>query len=396
MKGYIMKNVLFSRVGSAVLFAALFVGLLPAPASDTAVQQPKSVAEALKPFVDSNSVAGVVTLVADKSKVLSQDAAGYADVSASRPMLIDAIFWIASMSKPITAAALMILVDEGKVKLDDPVEKYLPEFKDIRVAEKGKEPRKPAHPITVREVLSHTSGLTFRSPQEQPTIDVLPLKDAVNSYTKTNLLFEPGSSYQYSNAGINVAGRIIEVVSGMPYEDFLDKRLFGPIGMKDTTFWPSVAQEKRVAKSYKSNKDKTALEETTVTALKYPLSNRKDRYPCPGGGLFSTASDCGLFCQMLLNGGVHNGKRILSEDAVKELAKRQTASNIKESYGLGFSVGGGSFGHGGAYATNMSIDTKRGLVFVWMVQQSGGYPGNGGQAQGAFRKAAESLYGNAK
>src|SRR5437870_7324941 len=139
----------------------------------------------------------------------------------------------------------------------------------------------------------------------------------------------------------------------MSYEDFMDKRLFGPLGMKDTTFWPSEAQVKRLAKSYKPNKDKTDLEETTVTALKYPLTDRKTRFPCPGGGLFSTASDCGVFCQMLLNGGVHKGKRILSEDAVKELSKRQTGSALKNSYGLGFAVDADGFGHGGAYATNM-------------------------------------------
>jgi CubicO group peptidase (beta-lactamase class C family) len=392
-----MKTHLLSRVTLAVLLGAVLVALLPVSAEDFASPPPKNIAEVLQPYVDNHQLAGAVTLVADKDKVLSLEAIGYADASASRSMLIDAIFWIASMSKPITASALMMLVDEGKVKLDDPVEKYLPEFKDLKVAaEKGQDPkqlRQPTHPITVREILSHTSGLPFGSPQERPTIDVLPLKDAVASYPKMPLLFQPGADYKYSNAGINTAGRIIEVVSGMAYEDFLDKRLFGPLGMKDTTFWPSEAQLKRLAKSYKAGKDKKSLEETTIGALKHPLSDRKQRYPCPGGGLFSTASDCGIFCQMLLNGGVHQGTRILSDAAVKEIAKRQTAKDIKTSYGLAFSTGGGSFGHGGAYATNMNIDTKRGLVTVWMVQHNG-FPGNGGQSQGAFRKAAEELYGS--
>src|SRR4051812_38280646 len=149
----------------------------------------------------------------------------------------DAVFWIASMSKPITAALLMLLVDEGKVNLDDPVEKYLPEFKAVVVAsakgKEGQQPRPPGHKITVREILSHTSGLPFKSPQEQPTLDELTLKDAAASYAKTPLLFEPGTKYQYSNAGINTAGRIIEVVSGMPYEVFLQRRLLDPLGMKD-------------------------------------------------------------------------------------------------------------------------------------------------------------------
>jgi CubicO group peptidase (beta-lactamase class C family) len=389
-----MKNLL-SRIAIGVLLGTVLAALLPVSAEDFA-PPPKNIAEVLQPYVDNHTLAGAVVLVANKDKVLDVEAVGYADSSANRPMLIDAIFWIASMSKPITACALMMLVDEGKVKLDDPVEKYLPEFKDLKVKNKdSKELSAANHPITIREILSHTSGLIFLSPQEKPTIDVLPLKDAVASYPKVPLLFQPGTNYQYSNAGINTAGRIIEVVSGMAYEDFLDKRLFGPLGMKDTTFWPSESQVKRLAKSYKAGKDKKSLEETTIGALKYPLSDRKDRYPCPGGGLFSTAQDCGVFCQMLLNGGVHKGTRLLSDAAVKELATRQTGKDIKTSYGLGFSTGGGSFGHGGAYATNMNIDTKRGLVTVWMVQHNG-FPGNGGQSQGAFRKAAEELYGTTK
>lgn len=387
-----MKNNLQFRIGVGVLVAAFMVSLLPGPARGTP-QPGKGVAQAVKPFVDAKELAGAVMLVANKDKVLTLEAVGSADIAGDRPMLIDALFWIASMSKPITAAALMILVDEGKVSLDDPVEKYLPEFKNVRVPiGKDKELTRPGRAITVREVLSHTSGLPFGSPQEKPTIDVLPLKDAVLSYTKNPLASEPGTKYQYSNAGINTAGRIIEVVSGMPYEDFLDKRLFGPLGMKDTTFWPSEAQVKRLAKSYKPGTDKPGLVETTIIHLKYPLSDRKTRYACPGGGLFSTASDCGVFCQMLLNGGVHNGKRILSEAAIKELSTKQTPKGIDTNYGLGFSVGGGTFGHGGAYTTNMTVDSKRGLVYVWMVQHAG-FPGNGGQGQGAFRKAAEQLYG---
>ena len=251
--------------------------------------------------------------------------------------------------------------------------------------------KKPKHAPTVREALSHTSGMPFRSAMEEPTIDVLPLRDAVKSYTITPLQYEPGTKYVYSNAGINTAGRIIEVASGMPYETFLEKRLFAPLGMKDTTFWPAGDQLKRLAKSYRPDKTKTALEETTITALRYPLDDRT-RQPVPGGGLFSTASDCAKFCQMLLNGGTAGGKRVLSEAAIKELTTKQTAEGVKDNYGLGFSVGGGTFGHGGAYATNMTVDTKRGLVYVFMVQHAG-FPGNGNQSQGAFRKAAEAEFG---
>jgi CubicO group peptidase (beta-lactamase class C family) len=378
-----MKREYLYRIAIAVLFAALPAVSLLGPRSASAQTPGKSIAAALKPFVDKHELAGAVTLVADKDKVLSHEAIGWSDIAAMIRMPLDAIFWIASMSKPITAAALMMLVDEGKVKLDDPVEKYLPEFRNVALPD-GK---KPSHPPTVREVLSHTSGLPFGSPQEKPTIDVLPLKDAVLSYTKNPLASDPGTKYQYSNAGINTAGRIVEVVSGMPFEDFLDKRLFGPLGMKDTTFWPSEAQLKRLAKSYKAGKDKTGLEEIKIGALKYPLSDHKTRFACPGGGLFSSATDCGLFCQMMLNGGVHKGTRILSEAAVKELTTKQTPKGIDTNYGLGFTAGS-TFGHGGAYATNMTVDTKRGLVTVWMVQHTA----QPGKSQGAFRSAAEELF----
>ena len=191
-----------------------------------------------------------MTLVASKDKVLSLEAVGCADVAAKRPMQTDCLFWIASQSKPITAAALMMLVDEGKVKVDDPVEKYLPEFKgQMVVAEQDKDHvllKKPKHPILVRNVLSHTSGLPFATAIENPTLDLYPLATRVRSYAMLPLGFEPDSKYQYSNAGINTAGRIIEVVSGMPYEKFLDKRLFEPLGMKDTTFWLSPEQIKRL------------------------------------------------------------------------------------------------------------------------------------------------------
>src|SRR5437763_15178588 len=197
--------------------------------------------------------------------------------------------------------------------------------------------------------------MPFRSALEQPTLDLLPLRVAVGSYAMTPLQFEPGSKYQYANAGINTAGRIIEVVSGVPYEEFLDKRLFGPLGMKDTTFWPNEEQLKRLAKSYRSTKDKKALEATTVGQLKYPLNDRK-RQPMPAGDLFSTASDVGRFCQMILNGGVLDGKRYLTEAAVTQMTSKQTGDALKDGYGLGWSTGGGSFGHGGAYATNMTID----------------------------------------
>jgi CubicO group peptidase (beta-lactamase class C family) len=355
----------------------------------------EGVAAVLQPFVERKTVAGAVALVANKEKILTLEALGFADIAANKAMTTDATFWIASMTKPFTAAALMILVDEGKVKLDDPIEKFLPEFKGQMVtAEQDADHvllKKPANPPTVRQILAHTSGMKFSSPIEVPTLDMLYLKDAVRSYAMMPLQWEPGSKYQYSNQGINAAGRIVEVVSGMPFEEFLQKRLLDPLGMKDTTFWPTDEQISRLAKTYKPNKEKNGLEETQTQYLKFPL-NDKRRQPMPGGGLFSTAKDVSRFAQMLLNNGELDGKRYLSESSIKEMSRRQTAEHIKDSYGLGCSVGDGWFGHGGALATNMHIDTKRGLVVIYMVQHNG-FPGDGGKAQGAFKAAAEEKFG---
>ncbi len=337
-------------------------------------------------------------LVADKDKVLSAEAVGWADIAAAKPMRTDSMFWIASQSKPITATALMMLVEEGKVHVDDPVEKYLPEFRgQMVVAERDADHvllRRPKHPITVKNVLSHTSGLSFKSALEEPTLDQFPLAARVRSYAMTPLEFEPDSKYQYSNAGINTAARIIEVVAGMPFETFLHQRLLQPLGMNDTTFWPSEQQAARIAKSYKPGGGKQGLEETAIGQLYYPLTDRTHRFPMPAGGLFSTAHDLARFYRMLLSGGQLEGKRYLSQSAVKQMISRQTPSELSNSYGFGFAVAAGSFGHGGAYSTDTTADTKRGLILVWLVQHAG-FPGEGGKAQGVFKQAAIELFASA-
>lgn len=366
--------------------------------------------EAIKPFVEKNSLAGAVVLVASPEAVLSVEAVGYSDRAAKVPMKADDLFWIASMSKPITAAAVMIAVDEGKVKLDDPIEKYLPEFKGLMlVAEKDAEHvllKKPKRPPTVRDCLNHTSGMPFKSALEEPTLDQWRLRDVVRSYAMTPLLTEPGTKYLYSNAGINTAGRIVEVVSGMPFETFLEKRLFGPLGMKDTSFFLTAEQVKRLAKSYKPNKAGTDLEEMPIAFLLHPLTD-PSRQPMPGGGLFSTAGDVAKFCQMVLRGGTRGNARILSEASVREMTSTQTGDLLNKGqgeagYGLGWSttkkakestVVPGTAGHGGAYATNMSINPDTELVTVFMVQHAGFANGDGGKIRPAFEKAAVEAFG---
>lgn len=353
----------------------------------------------LKPFVEAHELAGAVGLVAGVDGILSTVTVGWADIEEKRPMTPDAVFWIASQSKPMTATAFLMLVDEGKVGLDDPVEKYLPEFEgQMVVSEKDDDHmllNRPDHPITIREVLSHVSGLPFKSALEEPTLDALPLRLAVRSYAAAPLATEPGTHYQYSNAGINTAARILEVVSGMKYEEFMQQRLFDPLGMKDTTFWPTEAQVARLAKSYRPGKDKTGLEEFGLGQLQWPLTNRKTRFPMPAGGLFSTARDTAQFCRMMLNGGELDGKRYISEAAFKELTSKQTPEGIQNRYGLGYSLGGESFGHGGAHATKMDIYPGHGIAIIWMVQH-GGFPGDGKNAHGVFSKWALREFGSGK
>jgi len=331
-------------------------------------------APTLQPFVDRGLIAGAVLLAATKDKVLAHEAIGYADLAAKNPMSPDNAFWIASMTKPMTCAALMMLVDEGKVNVNDPVEKYLPEFKgQMVIAEKDENHvllKKPKHPILVREVLSHTSGLPFTSALETPMRDEISLRDAARSYAMTPLLFEPGTQYNYSNAGTNTAGRIIEVVSGLAYEDFMDQRLLGPLGMKETTFWPDKKLEARIAKAYHATSDKTGLSELKTPPLPYPLSDRRRR-PMPAGGLFSVATDVVKFCQMFLNDGVFKKRRYLSSTAVKQMTRKQTGPLVEKSYGFGWDTAQDKYWHGGAFKTHMEIDRKRGLITVFLIHLTG-------------------------
>jgi CubicO group peptidase (beta-lactamase class C family) len=386
---------------------AVALSMFPEPAESV---EP-TVVSALKSYVDRGILAGAVTLVSSGDQVKSIKAVGYSDVAAKTPMTADALFWIASMSKPMTAAALMMLVDEGKLRLDDTIERHLPEFHgQMVIAEKTPDHmvlRKPGHPITVREILSHTSGLVGRSPLERE-LDMFALRDGVITYASAPLHFEPGSDYEYCNPGINTAGRLIEVASGMPYEEFMQKRLFDPLRMKDTTFWPTADQVKRLAKSYQPGPGNKGLREIKITQLTYPLADHK-RQPYPAGGLFSTAVDVAAFCRMILRGGMSDGKRLLSQQSVREMTSTQTGELLnhgqgEQGYGLGWSTSRkmsadsgpiipGPCGHGGAYSTHMEIDPAHDLITVFLVQHAG-YPGtDGGKILGEFQRAAVAEFG---
>jgi CubicO group peptidase (beta-lactamase class C family) len=357
--------------------------------------QESPIAATLQPYVTSNSLAGAVTFVVGPEGVIRQDAVGYADLAAKTPIKDDALFWIASMTKPITAVAFMMLVDEGKVSLDDPVAKYIPELNNIWVVESKSDTamtlKKQKRPITLRHLLSHTSGLPFLTPLLTKDLSSLPMRDAVTTFTMNPLEFQPGEGYLYSNEGIDTVGRVIEIVSRVPYEKFLESRIFHPLGMSDTTFFPTATQLSRLPKSYGPDAKRAGLREVPLPFLRKPY-DRPDRYAEPGGGLFSTGADLSRFCQMLLNNGSCDGKRYLSEAALAELHKNQTGQP-QQRYGLGFAVdidGHGAFGHGGAQGTNMTIYPERKMALIWLVQHAG-FAGNGHEAQGAFNSAAFRL-----
>ncbi len=327
-----------ATVAGLLIAAAIPIGLISiARCALTAEAHSAGVIHDLQPYVDSHTLAGAVTLVASKEKILDLEAIGFADVAAKRPMTTDSLFWIASMSKPMTSTALMMLVDEGKVKIDDPVEKYLPEFQGQMLAVEQDNDhvllKRPVRPIQVRDILSHTSGLPFMSRIEHK-IDGYPLREAVLGYALSPLKFQPGAQYEYSNAGINTAGRIVEKLSGMPYEEFMQRRLLDPLGMKDTTFWPTAEQVARLANSYRPTADGQDLRAIEIEQLTYPLTDRK-RAACPAGGLFSTAADVAAFCRMILNGGILDGRRYLSEDSVRQMTSTQTGKLLNHGNGEG-------------------------------------------------------------
>ena len=198
------------------------------------------IAARMQQFVDKKQIAGAVTLVAWRGQIVHLEAVGQQDIENARPMQKDSLFAIASMTKPITATAIMILVDDGKLSIDDPVSKYVPQFKNVRL----KNGDAPKRPITIRDLMTHTSGVTGTQEVKGS------LKSAAELIAGEPLAFQPGTKWQYG-PGLNVCARIVEVVSGQSFDRFLEKRIFGPLKMTDTSFYPTVTQQKRLARLYK-------------------------------------------------------------------------------------------------------------------------------------------------
>ena len=349
---------------------------------------------AMQKCVDDREVAGSVTLVASGDRIVHIDAVGRADLAADQPMSSDQLFWIASMTKPVTGAAVMMMQEEGKLRIDDLVEKYIPEFASLKTAE-GE-----AAKVSIRHLLTHTSGLA-----EMPGHGSRPVKslaEAIPYYVNRPVAFKPGSKWVYCQSGINTAARVVEVVSGKTFDAFCDQRIFGPLGMKDTTFYPTKEQLARLAQSYARNKD-GALEAAPLRMLGGPISSR-ERMPMANGGLFSTASDYHRFCKMLLDDGRFGGKTLLKPESVRQMTTVQsgdvktgfTPGNgwglgvcvVREPQGITATLSNGTFGHGGAYGTQAWVDPKLRRIYILMIQRTNYPNSDDSPVRLAFQKSA--------
>lgn len=364
---------------------------------------------AMKRSVDEGRVAGVQTLLVRHGKTVHAQTYGKANTEAGKPLKDDAIYRIYSMSKPITGVAMMILYEEGKWSLDDPITKYLPELKDLQVytGEKdGKPVLVPAKRApTMRELMSHTAGFGYGLGDQHPVdkqfradkvFEATSMDDLVTRVGKIPLMFQPGEHWSYSIA-VDLQGAIVERLSGQTFGDFLDQRLFGPLKMTDTAFQTGRAKADRLSAVYVMNPKTRRLEEAKGFA-----SNQLPDYTQPpnaqfgGMGLVSTAADYARLCQMLLNDGELDGARILSPasvelmgtnvipDAARVGSDGRAASDFNENVGFGLDfmvvenpraagamVGKGTMSWGGAAGTWFWVDPKNDLFFVGMIQRFG-------------------------
>ena len=316
----------------------------------------------MKKFIDDKQISGAVTCVATRDKIVDLQATGLADIKNNVPMKPDTIFWIASMTKPLTGASIAMLEEQGKLSIDNPVSKYIPAFANIKT------PNGKLANLTIKHLMTHTSGL---AEPDRPSQKAKNLEELMTWFVNKPTQFEPGAEWRYSQSGINTLGRIIEIVSGRSYPDFVREKFLEPLGMKDSTFYPTPGQLKRLAKSYKRGPG--GLEEANISLLTGVDLSSHDRVALPNCGLFSTAPDYARFLQMLLNGGTLDGKTYLKPETVKRMTSSLTgdlkAGFLPMRHGWGYATGvvlesqgvtetlsPGTFGHGGAYGTQAWAD----------------------------------------
>jgi CubicO group peptidase (beta-lactamase class C family) len=362
----------------------------------------------MKQMVDTGRLAGAVTIVARHNQVVAFDAAGLRDVANNVPMQKDSIFRIYSMTKPITGVAMMILFEEGKWQLNDPVSKYIPQFADLKVYAVGPngDPimQQPVHPVTMRELMSHTGGFTYglsnlykNSPVDelQQAADPLNIHNTLDEFikrmSKLPLSAQPGSEWRYS-VSADIQGYLVQKLSGMPFDKFLEERIFKPLHMVDTGFYVPKEKQSRFVKYYSYAKNGgLKLNSIRDDGLNHDFSV-DPTFKSGGAGLVSTATDYLHFCQMLLNGGQLNGVRILSPRTVELMRTNVLPSNVPPSaflegsgFGLDFAVIGDPIASGGYYGkgtyywvaaagTWFWIDPVNDLIVIGMIQQAGEVP----------------------
>lgn len=392
----------FAQLLSILGFAIALIPSLTL-AQDSAGQEKKAkyeppvidaISAAMEKHVESGEIAGAVTLVAHEGKIVHLGAVGLADLETAKKMRAYNMFSIASMTKPIVATAVGILAEEGKLSFDDEVKKYLPELADLKL----KSGESPARAMTIRDAITHTSGLGGSQRFEGS------LKDGIDELAKRPLLFSPGEQWKYS-PGLNVCGRIVEVVSGQRLDDFLQERIFAPLEMKNTSFYPDAKQRRKIATLYAPSEDGKSLVSVPNRISDIEVGD-KSQGPNPSGGLFATARDMFRFYQMILNGGKFRKKQILNAEIVSQMTSPQTGDLktgftpgncwglgwciVREPQGVTEKLSSGTFGHGGAFGTQGWVDPKTKTIFVLMIQRTKLPNSDGSEIRKDFHAAAVS------
>lgn len=326
-------------------------------------------AQALDKYVKSGEIPGIISVFYQRG-VQETACLGYADAAKKIPITMDKTFMQCSQTKGFCGVTIAILVEEGKLSLDDPVSKYLPEFKSLKVKDKksGSVPAKNI--LTIRHVMNHTGGFPFEIPSKtKKGWSSLSLRDTAREAASLALEFEPGTAAKYSNTGIDIGAAVIEVVTGKPWEVFLKERVLDPLGMKDTTFWPTDEMLARSILLYDVKPGKVAKFRAFSPWMPLP-HNGPTVYPSAGAGLWTTANDQLKFYKMLMNLGIgDNGVRIMKEETVKNLLAASSRPAKLGKYSLGLNVDGkGGFGHGGAWGTRCTVNWKNKQLQLKVVQ----------------------------
>ena len=349
------------------------------PESRRTIKQSKTAfaADVLKPFVDSGKLPGAINIFC-KGNVQETTCVGWADVDKKIPMSLDRTFMQCSQTKGFCGVTIAILVEEGKISLDDPVAKYLPEFKNLKVAVKDKQGKTSLVPaknvLTIRMVMNHTGGFPFEIPtKNKKGWPALSLRDTAKEAASRPLVLEPGTAVRYSNTGIDIGAAVTEVVTEKSWDVFLKERVLDPLGMKDTTFNPTDEQLSRAISLYVVSKDKKPQYRKANGAMPLP-HNGPTVHPSAGAGLWTTAADQVKFYRMLMNLGIgDNGARILKEETVKNLLATSTRPAKLGGYSLGLTANfkAGTMGHGGAWGTTCTVNWRKKELSLWVVQLTG-------------------------